>query len=60
MHFPTRLLVRLVLVTLESGTVASTIAVATLVYYLSNPLSSNLIVWVSQQPLKQSTEANQH
>lgn len=37
---------RLVLITLESGTVASAVSVATLAYYMSNPTSSNLIVIV--------------
>lgn len=43
----TRIVVRLILITIESGTVATAISAASLAYYLSNPSSSNLIVIVS-------------
>lgn len=47
----TSVVMRLLLITLESGTAATAISVASLVYYLKHPSSSNLIVIVSKGQL---------
>lgn len=45
----TSIIIRLLLLTVESGTVASGVSIASLAYYIKNPASSNLLVLVSSQ-----------